>query len=53
VADQQNRAGVVGQEFLEQFQGFEVEVVGGLVEHQQVAGLGQRHGQREPAALSA
>jgi len=36
VADQQNRPGVLGQTLLEQVEGLEVEIIGRLVEHQQV-----------------
>ena len=36
VADQQNRTGVFGQQLLQQVEGLEVEIVGRLVEHQQV-----------------
>ncbi len=53
VADQQHRAGIVGQQLLQQVERFEVEIVGRLVEHQQVGGRGQRARQQQPAALAA
>ena len=41
VADQQDGSIVVGDDLLQQIQRFEVEVVGRLVQHQQVAGVCQ------------
>ena len=41
VADQQHGAGVVRQHFFEQFEGFDVEIVGGFVENQDVRRLGE------------
>ena len=53
VADQDQGAVVVGQHLFQQVQRLHVEVVGGLVEHQQVGGAGQRPGQQQPVALAA
>ena len=44
VADQQHRAGIVGQQLLQQIQRLDVEVVGRLVEHQQVGGAARARG---------
>ena len=41
VADQQDRTLIVGQHLLQQVERFEIEVIGRLVEHQQIRGLGQ------------
>ena len=53
MADQQDRAGVVAQRFLQQVERVGIEIVGRLVEHQQVRGQGERTGEREAAALAA
>ena len=53
MADQDHRALVVAEHVLEHVERFEVEIVGRLVQHQQVRGLGQRAGQHQPAALAA
>ena len=53
MADDNDGAGIVGNHFLEQVEGFEVEVVGGFVQHQEVAGFGQGDGKGEAAAFAA
>ena len=53
MADQQQRAGIIGQHLLEQVQCLDVEIVGRLVEDQQVAGLCQDLRQQQPVALAA
>jgi len=53
VADDHRAAGEFEQRFFQRAQGFDVEVVAGLVEHQHVAALGQGLGQVQPAALAA
>src|SRR5690606_22096002 len=53
VAHQQQRARVVGQQVLEQLQRLHVEVVGGLVHHQQVRGPREQLGQQQAVALPA
>ena len=53
VADEDDGAGIVAQHFLQHVERLEVEIVGRLVEHQQVRGLGQRARQHQPAALAA
>src|SRR5215217_4372786 len=53
VADHDGTAGEVEQRALEAGQGLDVEVVGRLVEQQQVAALLEREGQVQPVALSA
>ena len=53
MADQQQRAVIVGQHFLQQIQGIHVEIVGGLVQHQQIGGLGQQLGQQEACPFPA
>ena len=52
VADQQHCAFVVGDHFLQQVEGLQIKVVGRLVEHQQVAGVGEALGQRQAVALT-
>ena len=44
---------MIGQHLLEQVQGLDVEVVGGLVEDQEVGGLGQDLGEQQTVALAA
>ena len=53
MADQQDGAGIVAEHVLQHVQRFEVEVVGRLVEHQQVRRLRQHLRQHQPAALAA
>ena len=53
VADQQQRAGVVHQQLLQDVERVGVEVVGRLVEHQDVGRLGEELGQQEAVALAA
>ena len=53
VADEQHRAGIVREQFLQQFQRFEIEIVRRLVEHQQVGRSRERHRERQPPALAA
>ena len=53
VADDQHRAVVIGDHFLEQVERLEVEVVGRLVEHQQVRVPGELARQQQPRALAA
>ena len=48
-----HRAGIVGDHLLQEVERLEVEVVGRLVEHQQVRGRGERAGEHEAAALAA
>ena len=52
VADQQHRAGIVGQPLLQQVKGFQIQIVGWLVEHKQVGRPGKRAGQGQPGALA-
>ena len=53
VADQQHGAGIIGQHFLEHVEGFEVEIVGRLVEHQKIARPREGPRQQQPSALAA
>ena len=53
MADQDHGALVVAEHFLQHVEGFEIEIVGRLVEHQQVGGLCQRACQHQAAALAA
>ena len=53
MADHQNRAGIIGDHLLQQIKRFEIKVIGGLVEHQQVGGQRQGAGQHEPSTLAA
>ena len=45
--------GIVGEHLLQEVEGFEVEVVGRLVEDEEVGGLRERAGEHQPAALAA
>ena len=53
VADEDDGAGIGAEHFLQHVQRFQIEVVGGLVQHQQVGGLGERARQHQAAALAA
>ena len=53
VADDQHRAVIIGDHFLQQVERLEVEVVGRLVEHQQVGRPGKFARQQQPRALAA
>src|SRR6478672_5081065 len=53
MADQDHRAVVVAQHFLQHVEGFQVEVVGRLVQYQQVGRFCQRSRQHHPSALAA
>ena len=52
MADQEDGARVLGQQVFEQVERVDVEVVGGLVEHQHVAGLGEQARQQQAVALA-
>src|SRR6185437_13603513 len=52
MAHEQQRAGVVLQLLLEQLEGLDVEIVGRLVEHQQIGGLGEEPREQQPVALA-
>ncbi|GMA73839.1 hypothetical protein GCM10025880_02560 [Methylorubrum aminovorans] len=53
MADQNQGAGIVAEHLLQQVEGLEVEVVGGLVEHEEVGGLGERPRDQQAVALAA
>ncbi len=53
MADQQHRAGVVREAFLQQLQRLQVQVVGRFVQHHQVGWRGEGARQGQPAALAA
>ncbi len=53
MADEENRAVVVLQQILEQFQRVDVEVVGRLVEHQHVGRPRKQARQQQAVALAA
>ena len=53
VADQQQRAGILAQQFFQQFQRFHVQVVGRFVHHQQVGRLREQLRQQQAVALAA
>ena len=53
MGDHHGAAGKLEQRFFQGAQGFHVQVVGGLVQHQHVATLGQGLGQVQSAALTA
>ncbi len=53
MADQQQGAVEIQQQFFEQLQGLEVEVVGRLVQHQHVGRPGEQLGQQQAVALAA
>ncbi|MFN3077515.1 MAG: hypothetical protein ABT940_11655, partial [Alphaproteobacteria bacterium] len=52
MADQQQGSFVLVQHFLQQVQGIHVEIVGGLVQDQEIAGLGQQFGQQQAVAFA-
>jgi hypothetical protein len=52
VADQKHGAVVVLQQLFEQLQRVNIQVVGGLVEHQHVGGAGKQAGQQQAVALA-
>jgi hypothetical protein len=53
VAHQQQRAGIALQRVFEQLQRFDVEIVGRLVEHQQVGRPREQPRQQQTVALAA
>ncbi len=53
MADEQHGAGVVADHVLQHVQRFEIEIVGGFVQHQHVRGLCQHLRQHQAAALAA
>ena len=52
MADQKHRAVVLVQQFFQQFQRVDVQVVGRLVQHQDVGGACKQPGQQQPVALA-
>ena len=53
MADQDHGAFIVAEHLLEHIERFQIEIIGRLVQHQQVGGLGQRPRQHQAAALAA
>ena len=53
VTDQENRALVILQQLLQEFQCFNVQVVGGFVQHQDIGGPGKQARQQQAIALAA
>ena len=53
VADHQQRAGPIHELRFQQLERLEVQIVGGLVQHQNVGGPGQQPCQQQPVALAA
>lgn len=53
VADEQQRARELGEQFFEQLQRLGVEIVGGFVEHQQVGRLREQLRHQQTIALAA
>ena len=49
VADQEHRAFEIEEDFFEQFERFDIQVVGGLIEHQKVGGSSEES--RENGAI--
>ena len=52
MAHQKHRAVVALQQVFEQFQGVDVQVVGGFVQHQHIGGAGKQAGQQQAVALA-
>ncbi len=52
MADQQDRSRKVGDQLLEQLEGLDVEIVGGLVEHEDVCRPGKEPRQQQSIALA-
>ena len=44
---------MIGEQFLQEVERFEVEIVGRLVQHEQVGRLGERAGQHQAASLAS
>ena len=53
MADQEQRAGVILQQLFEQFEGFDVEVVGGLIEYQHIGRTAEQAREQKTVALTA
>ena len=53
MAHQEHGPFVVLQQFLQQFKGLDIEVVGWLVEHQHIGGSGKQARQQQAIALTA
>jgi len=53
MADEDDGAGVIGKQFLQKIERFDIEIVGRLVEHQQVGRLGKRAGEHDAAPFAA
>ena len=51
MAHHQDRAGILDQHRLEQFEGFRIQIVGGLVQDQHIRRPGKELGQQEPVSL--
>ena len=53
MADQNDRAGIVGNQFLQQIKRIEIQIIGRLVKHQQIGRLCQSAGKHRSGALAA
>jgi hypothetical protein len=52
MADNQRGARIIGNHLFQQIQGFQVQVVGRFVQHQEVGRRGEHLGQQQPRALA-
>ena len=53
VADEEDCAVVLLQQVFQQIQGVDIQIVGGLVQHQHIGGAGKQAGQQQAIALAA
>ena len=52
MADDQNRAVIIGNHFLKQFQRFNIQIIRWLIKNQKIMGLGKKLGKQQPVLLA-
>ncbi len=53
MGDQQNSTAIVDKKFFEQLKGFDIKIIGGLVENQKIGRLRKQLGQEQPIMLAS
>ena len=53
MADDDDGALIIGDDLLQQFERFHIEIIGRLVKHQHIVFLGKEFGQQQPVLLTA
>ena len=53
MADDQNRAVIITDHFLQQINGLHIQIIGRLIQNQKIMGLGKNESQHQPVLFAA